>query len=64
MGYSGIGLRKLYEYLADPIHPLPHYRVGGRILVRRSEFDRWMAQFRKEGADLDQIVSEIAKEVA
>lgn len=62
--YSGLSVRTLRKALRDPIHPLSHYRVGGKILVRRSEFDRWVGQFRQEGADLDQIVSEIAKEVA
>jgi hypothetical protein len=28
VGYSGIGLRKLYEYLTDPTHPLPHLPRG------------------------------------
>lgn len=62
--YSGLSVRSLRDAVKDPVHPLPHYRLGGKILVRRSEFDRWMAQFRREGADLDPIVSEIAKEVA
>ena len=62
--YSSLSVRTLRQYLKDPVDPLPSFRLGGKILVRRSEFDRWMAQFRQEGADLDHIVSEIAKEVA
>jgi predicted DNA-binding transcriptional regulator AlpA len=58
VAYSGIGLRKLYEYLADPAHPLPHYRVGGKIVVRRSEFDAWMTAYRRvAGADVGAIVT-------
>ena len=38
-GYSGLSVRKLRAHLADVMHPLPCYRVGGKILVRRSEFD-------------------------
>jgi excisionase family DNA binding protein len=45
-GYSGLSVRKLRDLLADPTCPLPHYRVGGKILVRRSEFDVWMQQYR------------------
>jgi hypothetical protein len=37
--YSCVSVRKLREYLHDPVHPLPHYRLGGKIVVRRSEFD-------------------------
>jgi hypothetical protein len=32
--YSGLSVRKLREHLIDPAHPLPAYRVGGKILVR------------------------------
>jgi excisionase family DNA binding protein len=48
-GYSGLSVRKLRDLLADPTCPLPHYRVGGKILVRRSEFDAWMQQYRPQG---------------
>jgi predicted DNA-binding transcriptional regulator AlpA len=56
VAYSGIGLRKLYEYLTDAEHPLPHYRVGGKIVVRRSEFDAWIAAYRHVGRiDVDKM---------
>lgn len=58
VAYSGIGLRRLYDLLSDPAHPLPHYRVGGKIVVRRSEFDGWMAAYRRLGrADVGAIVT-------
>jgi excisionase family DNA binding protein len=58
-GYSGLSVRKLREYLTDALHPLPHYRVGGKILIRRSEFDAWMDHYRAtETRDLDGIVDE------
>src|SRR3989442_3053482 len=58
-GYAGLSIRKLRQYLADPTHALPSYRPGGKVLVRRSEFDAWIAAFRQSGrADLDQIVSD------
>jgi len=47
--YSGIGLRTLRDYLTRAEDPLPHYRVGGKVLVRRSEFDAWIAAFRQRG---------------
>ncbi len=43
---SGLSVRTLRGYLADTVRPLPHFRVGGNILVRRSEFDLWVGQFR------------------
>lgn len=44
--HAGIGVRTLRGYLSHPSRPLPHYRVGGKVLVRRSEFDEWMSGFR------------------
>ena len=44
----------------DRTRPLPHYRVGGKILIRRSEFDEWMRLFRVTPAaeTLDPIVKD------
>ena len=56
--YSGLSVRKLREYLDNPAHPLPSYRVGGKVLVRRSEFDSWISCFRRAGK-VDQIVADI-----
>ncbi len=61
--YSGLSVRTLRKALTDPLHPLPHYRPGGKILVRQSEFDRWMARFRHEGEDLERLVSLVLEEV-
>ncbi len=65
--YSGMSVRTLRKALTDPVHPLPHYRPGGprgKVCVRRSDFDQWIARFRQEGSDVDALVSEIAKGVA
>lgn len=66
--YSGISVRALRAALTEPMHPLPCYRPGGRggkVLVRRSEFDAWMAHFRAVGdPDLDAIVNEVMKDLA
>lgn len=45
-GYTGLSRRTLQSLVNDPLDPLPSYRVGGKILVRRSEFDAWMARRR------------------
>lgn len=57
--YSGLAVRTLRMHLDDAGHPLPHYRVGGKILVRRSEFDAWVAAYRRVGRlDVDEIVAD------
>lgn len=58
--YSGLGLRTLRGYLAHPSRPLPHYRVGGKVLVRASEFDEWIAGFRETSSSrVEAIVTEV-----
>lgn len=75
--YSDLSVRSLRAYLVDPHCPLPHYRmkephviptktgrprtVSGKILIRRSEFDRWMVNFRHT-PDLDRLVDEVVAE--
>ena len=76
--YSGLSVRSLRAYLADPHRPLPHYRmkephviptkvgrprtVTGKILVRRSDFDRWMEAHRYT-PDLERLVDSVVTEI-
>ena len=57
--YSGLSIRTLRGYLAHATHPLPCFRIGGKVLVRRSDYDTWAAQFRvtTSTADLDDLVN-------
>jgi hypothetical protein len=49
-GYCGLSVRKLRQLLElPPAEALPCYRVGGKILVRRSVFDAWIAQYASRG---------------
>jgi excisionase family DNA binding protein len=62
--YSGLSVRKLRDLLNDPMSPLAHYRIGGKILIRRSEFDAWTVAHRRQGRQrVDQIVSEVLREL-
>jgi len=48
--YGGLSVRTLRAYLdLPPDQALPCYRVNGKILVRRSEFDAWMEQYHSRG---------------
>lgn len=64
--YSACSLRWLRYRLGDPHQPLPCYRLpGGKILIRRSEFDAWIAQYRTVGLpDVERIVGEVLTQVA
>ena len=58
--YAGLSVRKLRALLIDPAHPLPHHRVGTKILVRRSDFDAWMTVYRQRGrVDVDAAVDDV-----
>ena len=60
--YAGLGVRTLRGYLAHSARPLPHYRVGGKILVKRSEFDRWIDGFRvAQPESLDALVADVLR---
>lgn len=49
-GYSSLSRRTIQDLVNDPSDPLPSYRVGAKILVRKSEFDAWMARRRNAKA--------------
>jgi hypothetical protein len=64
--YSSCSPRWLRAQLGDPHHPLPCYRLpGGKILVRRSAWDAWLARYRQVGrADVTAVVSDVLTRVA
>lgn len=59
--YAGCSVRWLRDRLTDPNHCLPCYRLpSGKILVRRSDFDAWMARYRQLGnPEVDRIVADV-----
>jgi hypothetical protein len=59
--YASLSVRKLRDLLGDLEHPLPHYRIGGKVLVRRSDYDAWAARYRTVGlrGHVDAIVDEV-----
>jgi hypothetical protein len=62
--YSGLSVRTLRSLLTTSVHPLPHYRIGGRLLVRVSEYDAWTLRYRQLGdATVDHIVAETMQEL-
>jgi hypothetical protein len=49
-------------YLHDPITPLPHFRIGGKVLVRRSDYDIWASRFRVSSVKAaDRVVDEVMR---
>jgi len=63
--YSECSVRWLRARLVDPYDPLPHYKIEGKILVKRDEFDRWMGAHRvcRPSDQLNQIVEDVVAQV-
>lgn len=60
--YASLSVRTLRKYLTHAVYPLPSFRIGGRVLVRRSEYDAWAARFRVQATSaVDAIVSDIMR---
>ncbi|MCU1384339.1 MAG: hypothetical protein JWL71_3036 [Acidobacteria bacterium] len=64
--YSGLSIRTLRDYLKHQGNPLPCYRPGGKLLVKRSDFDRWMDGYRTAApsATVDSVVDDLMREFA
>ena len=47
--YSDLSVTTLRKRLAE----IPHFRVGRKILFKKSEFDHWLEGYREGSEDLD-----------
>lgn len=68
--YSGLSVKQLRKFIHDPLNPLPSFQTQGgetgrgKLLVRRSEFDRWAERHLRRPspqADIDAAVAEALK---
>lgn len=62
---SSCSVRWLRDRLVDRTHPLPYYRIGGKLLVQRDEFDEWIAVHRvvQPSDQLSQIVESVVAQL-
>lgn len=42
---SGLSVKTLRAALTDPERPLPHHRIGARVLVNKDAYRKWREQF-------------------
>jgi len=53
--YSAMGVPTLRDYMRS--EGLPHFKLKGKVLIKRSEFDRWLEKYRVDQAqDLISLV--------
>lgn len=57
--YACVSERTLREWIHRPSNPLPAARVGTKILVRKSTFDRWLENHKLKAIDVGCIVDEL-----
>jgi len=58
--YTSLSLRNLEARLPE----IPHFRVGKKLLFKKSELDRWLEQFREGGAqNLERIADEALESI-
>jgi len=60
--YSCLSVRTLRVILARPGGP-PHYRPGGKVLIRKSDWDTWLERFKTAPVDLDALVADVMAEI-
>jgi len=58
-GYACASERTLRDWIHRAVDPLPAVRVGRKILVSRSRFDRWLEAHEVKHVDVGCIVDEI-----
>ena len=58
--YSALRVPTLREYIKGK--RLPAFKVKGKILIRRSEFDAWLEKFRVKDK-VDTIINEVMSDL-
>lgn len=56
--YSALAVPTLRDYIREG--KMPVFKLKGKILIKRSEFDRWMEVYRmKKKQDINAMVGEV-----
>ena len=57
--YLGIAIRTIDKRLYE----IPHFKVGRRILFKKSELDEWMERYRECNIDISKLADDVVKDV-
>jgi hypothetical protein len=61
--YSCLGVPTLRDYLRSG--GLPHFKLKGKILVKKSEFDLWLESFRiKTDLEFNDIIDSVLESLS
>ena len=57
-----LSIRTIRDYLKDLYHPLPHFKLAGKILIRWSDFEQWISQYKvNKNIDVDDIIKSVCE---
>ena len=59
----GLSPRTIRTKVVDPLDPLPAHRVGGKLLFRWIEVERWIRRHRVHPAELESSLADRADQV-
>lgn len=68
--YAGFSVRQLQRFIAgrlesgQPVTPLRAYRVGRQVRVRKSDYDRWLADLQSAAVDVGAHLSDDDRRIA
>lgn len=57
--HSGMSERTLWDLIRSKSDPIPHYRFGRLVKVRRCDFDAWAEMHKVDTNLVDRIVDEV-----
>ena len=46
VAYLPLSRRTIHNLVNDPVDPIPAYRIGNKLIFRRSEVDQWVSRRR------------------
>lgn len=56
--WSSLSLRTIRDLLKAPDDPIPHYKIGGRVLIHWPEFKEWLATYKTRGLNNSSGIAE------
>ena len=60
--YASLSISTIRNYINDSDDPLPSFCIKRKILIKKSEFDRWIERHRTDKGKLDRILDDLLRD--
>jgi excisionase family DNA binding protein len=57
--YLSLSVRTIEKRLSE----MPHFKVGGKILFKKTELDDWMERYRESNIDIGKLADDVVKDI-